>query len=398
MLRFLTAGESHGRGLIGVIESFPAGFEISVDDIHRQLARRQTGFGRGKRMQIEKDRVEIVSGLRHGKTLGSPISCLIENRDWPNWQKIMDPSQPIPDDLNHRQRHLAFDVTAPRPGHADLAGAIKYHTHDLRNILERVSARETAVRVACGSFARQLLEHYQIQIASHVVSIGTVSLGRKKIGFDEIRDRADASPVRCLDSTISDKMVAEIKQAMRDRDTLGGIFEVRVANLPVGLGSAAQWFTRLDGALAAAFMSIQSVKGVEIGDGFAVSRMRGSKAHDQIYYDAQRPPDRSKNYVRRTNHAGGLEGGITNGAELIVRAACKPISTLMQPLKTIDIKSHKPVAAMVERSDACIVPAAAVIGEAMAAMVLASAFTDKFGNDSKTEIDDHFKAYLEREF
>jgi len=398
MLRFLTAGESHGRGLIGVIESFPAGFEISVEAINRQMTRRRMGFGRGKRMQIEHDRVEVLSGLRHGRTLGSPLTCLIENRDWPNWQQIMDPEKSPPDNLDESKRRLAYDVTAPRPGHADLAGAIKYHTYDLRNILERVSARETAARVACGSFARQLLENYQIEIVSHVVSIGTVGLGRGKVGFDDIRRLADTSPVRCVDPSISDKMVAEIKKAIREKDTLGGVFEVRVANLPVGLGSAAQWYTRLDGALAAAIMSIQSVKGVEIGDGFAVSRKRGSKAHDQIYYRSQEPPDRRKNFVRRTNHAGGLEGGITNGAELIIRAACKPISTLMQSLETIDIKTHRPTAAMVERSDTCVVPAAAVIGEAMAAMVVVSAFTDKFGNDSKTEIDAHFEAYLKREF
>lgn len=398
MLRFLTAGESHGRGLIGVIESFPAGFEISVEAINRQMTRRRMGFGRGKRMQIEQDRVEVLSGLRHGRTLGSPITCLIENRDWPNWQQIMDAEKAPPDDLDHRQRRLAHDVSAPRPGHADLAGAIKYHTYDLRNILERASARETAARVACGSIARQLLEHYQIEIASHVISIGPVSLGRRKVEFDDIRRLADASPVRCIDPAVSDNMVAEIKKAMKDKDTLGGVFEVRLANLPVGLGSTAQWYTRLDGALAATLMSIQSVKGVEIGDGFAASRKRGSKAHDQIYYRNQDPPDRRKNFVRRTNHAGGLEGGITNGAELVLRAACKPISTLMQPLDTVDINTHRETKAMVERSDACIVPAAAVIGEAMAAMVVASAFTDKFGHDSKTEIDANFEAYLRREF
>jgi chorismate synthase len=399
MLRFLTAGESHGQGLIALIEYFPSGFEISIEAVNRQLARRQQGYGRGKRMQIEKDRAVILSGLRHGRTIGSPIACLIENKDWPKWEKVMDPHvTPSPDQLNHRERHLTNDVTAPRPGHADLAGGIKYDTHDLRNILERASARETAARVAAGSVARQLLEKYGIQIASHVLSIGSVRSKRQKSKFDEILAEADASPVRCIDPDASETMKAEIKQAIRDKDTLGGVFEVRVAGLPVGLGSTAQWYTRLDGALAAAMMSIQSVKGVEIGDGFGISRKRGSKAHDQIYYRRQSSTDRSKNYYRRTNHAGGLEGGITNGTELVVRAACKPISTLMQPMDTVDVKSREKVSAMVERSDTCVVPAAAVIGEAMAAMVLASAFTDKFGHDSRTEIDAAFDAYLNREF
>jgi chorismate synthase len=398
MLRFLTAGESHGRGIIGIVESFPAGFDISVPLLNRQLARRQTGYGRGKRMQIEKDKVIVLSGLRQGRTIGSPITCLIENKDWPHWRKIMDPETPPPKKLDREERRRLNDVYAPRPGHADLAGAVKYDTHDLRNVLERASARETAARVACGSLARILLEYYDIRIASHVLSIGGISIKKGKIGFEDIDRRADTSPVRCIDPFTSKAMVAEIKNAAGDKDTLGGSFEVRVANLPIGLGSHAQWFMRLDGALAAAFMSIQSVKGVEIGDAMAVSKIRGSKAHDRIYQRRQVLQDRHKNFLRRTNRAGGLEGGITNGSELVVRAYCKPISTLGQPLETVDIRTREKAEAIAERSDVCVVPAAAVIGEAMAAMVLASAFTNKFGCDSKSEIDSNFTAYLNREF
>lgn len=398
MLRFLTAGESHGQGIIGVIESFPAGFDISVEKINRQLTRRQQGYGRGRRMQIEKDRVSVLSGLRHGRTLGSPITCLIDNKDWPTWKKIMDPEAPIAAKLSPMERQRAYNVTAPRPGHADLSGAIKYGTHDLRNILERASARETAARVACGAVARQLLEQYDIIIASHVISIGKVRLKRRKIKFSDLLEKSDSSPVRCVDPATSKEMIAEIKKAIKEKDTLGGVFEVRVSNLPVGLGSTAQWYTRLDGALAAAMMSVQSVKGVEIGEGFSVAGKRGSKAHDEIYYRRSQKLNRQKNFVRRTNYAGGLEGGMTNGAELIIRAACKPISTLRQPLDTVDIKSGRETTAMVERSDTCVVPAAAIVGEAMAAMILASAFTDKFGNDSREEMEANFDAYLNREF
>lgn len=392
MVRFFTAGESHGRGLVAMVEQFPAGFAVSEKAINNQLARRQRGFGRGKRMGIERDRVHILSGVRHGLTLGSPIALLIENRDWPNWRDAMNPARP------GGKAPRAKSLTAPRPGHADLAGAIKYDTHDLRNVLERASARETAARVACGAIARQLLEAYDIRIVSHVLSIGPVRLKKRRISFDAIVDRAETSPVRCVDPKTSEAMVAEIRQAIRDKDTLGGVFEVRVTGLPVGLGSAAQWYTRLDGALAAAMMSIQSVKGVEIGDGFAASRRRGSQVHDRIYYDDDGAPGRHKRFFRRTNAAGGIEGGISNGEDLIIRASCKPISTLRRPLDTVDIITREKTGAVVERSDTCVVPAAAVIGEAMAAMVVASAFTDKFGHDSRTDIDANFRSYLEREY
>jgi chorismate synthase len=398
MLRFLTAGESHGQALVAMVESFPAAFEISVEEINRHLARRQQGYGRGKRMRIEKDRATILSGLRNGRTLGSPVVCLIENKDWPNWKELMDPVKPISRELNDKQRRLAYKVTAPRPGHADLAGAIKYNTHDLRSVLERASARETAARVACGSIARQLLEYFDIRIVSHVVAVGSARLGRKRHGVESIEARADKSPVRCVDPQVSEKMITEIKEAMTNKDTVGGVFEVRAANLPVGLGSNAQWFARLDAALAAAVMSIQSVKGVEIGGGFSSSQKRGSRVHDRIYYNRNEKLTRQKGFVRRTNTSGGVEGGISNGSELVIRAACKPISTLMQPLDTVDINTWRKTAAMVERSDICIVPAAAVVGEAMVAMVLASAFTDKFGGDSRAEIEANFEAYLKREF
>jgi chorismate synthase len=399
MLRFLTAGESHGRGLVGMIEAFPAGLALSVDKINYHLARRQTGYGRGARMKIEKDRIEIFSGVRNGRTLGSPIGFVIENRDWANWEKIMHPERPIAADLSGRQRKLAYDVHRPRPGHADLSGAIKYGTHDLRNVLERASARETATRVACGSIARQLLEYFDIEIASHVIAIGSVKLKRKRVTFDEIRGTADDDTVKCVDEDTAKKMIDAIKEAIRTRDTIGGVFEIRVRNLPVGLGSNAQWCTRLDGHLAQALMSIQSVKGVEIGDGFANAAKPGSRVHDRIYYRQSGTESlHSKRFYRRTNAAGGIEGGMTNGEEIIVRGACKPISTLMQPLDTVDVQTKEKAQAIVERTDTCVVPAAAVVGEAMAAMVVAQAFVEKFGGDSLADIEASFNSYVQREF
>ncbi len=397
MLRFLTSGESHGQALIGLIESFPAGVKISLPGINRHLHRRQQGYGRGARMRIETDRATVLTGVRNGYTLGSPIAIRITNRDWRNWKKIMDPFKPVAKKLSDRQHRLAHDVTKPRPGHADLAGAIKYHTYDLRNILERASARETATRVACGAVARQLLEYFDIRIASHVISIGKASL-RKKVSFDTIEKDADTSPVRCVDHNAEKRMIDQIKLARRNRDTVGGVFEVRATGLPVGLGDHAQWFHRLDAALAQAIMSIQSVKGVEIGDGFAAAHLPGSKVHDEIQPDNTDDAIRRKHFGRKSNVAGGVEGGISNGEEIIVRGACKPISTLMQPLNTVDIVNREKAEAMVERSDICVVPAAAIVGEAMVAMVLASAFTDKFGHDSITDIEDNFNAFVHRMF
>lgn len=396
MPRFLTAGESHGRGLVALIESFPAGIEISLDNINRQMRRRQHGFGRGQRMKIEPDTVIIQTGVRHGKTLGSPIALLIENKDWTNWRKIMHPQHDISKRLTSMQKKRAYDVTAPRPGHTDLAGAIKYDTHDMRNVLERSSARETAARVACGAVARQMLEQFGIVIASHVTSIGRAKLSRKRIAFNSIFETSDESPVRCVDKKTEDKMIAEIKLAAKKQDTLGGIFEVRIGGLPVGLGGNAQWYQRLDARLACAFMSIQSVKGVEIGDAFDSAKKFGSQVHDGIYYDSKKSA--SKGFYRKKNAAGGIEGGLSNGAEIIIRAVCKPISTLMQPLDTIDVKTKQPAKAMVERSDICVVPAAGVVGEAMAAMIIADAFLEKFGGDSKREIMANFTASMKRDY
>lgn len=398
MPRYLTAGESHGRGILGLVESFPAGIPISIKMINEQLSRRQQGYGRGGRMKIEKDRVAILSGLRHGKTLGSPITLQILNKDWPNWKNIMDPTKPIGSKLSPMQKKRAFNVTAPRPGHIDLAGAIKYGQHDLRNVLERASARETAARVACGSIARQLLEYFDIKIASHVISIGKAKISGKKIDFDLISDRSDASPVRCVDTSAEQKMIASIKQAIKNRDTLGGVFEVRAFGLAAGLGNNSQWYQKLDGLLAGAMMSIQSVKGVEIGDGFSNASKFGSKVHDRIYFDSPRKHPQSKGFYRKTNRAGGIEGGLTNGCELIVRGACKPISTLMRPLDTVDVVSKEVKEAIVERSDVCVIPAAAVVGEAMVAMVLADAFLNKFGGDNLKEIETNYNNYLKSEY
>lgn len=387
MLRFVTAGESHGRALIGLVESYPAGVPLSRDGIDRDLARRQRGYGRGPRMRLEHDRAIILTGVRRGRTLGSPITVMIENRDRRDDMTVDRPAK------RTRPR-----ISIPRPGHADLAGAIKYDTHDIGDILERASARETAIRVACGAIARQLLEHFGIRITSHVVAIGPVTIGRKKYTFDQIAQDADKSPVRCLDPVIAADMMKTIRETRRQKDTLGGIFEVRAAGLPIGLGSNAQWFARLDGALAGAMMSIPSVKGVEIGDGFAAGRKRGSQALDDIYYDARNGAGRTKGFYRRTNFAGGIEGGMTNGAEIVIRAACKPIATLRQPLATVNLVTKTVDRALVTRADVCVIPAAAVVGEAMMAMILASAFTDVFGNDSLGQIETNFKTYLDREF
>jgi len=394
MLRFLTAGESHGRGVIAIIESFPAGYKISLDDINSQLARRQKGYGRGGRMRIERDRAMLLSGIRQGISLGSPIACLIENRDWPNWRNAMAPETASKKTTAASE---ARKVTAPRPGHADLAGGIKFDTHDLRNVLERASARETAARVAAGAVARQFLETYEIRIASHVLSIGSVRLKKRKVSFGDVEE-SDDSPVRCVDEETSELMIAEIDRAKKDGDTLGGVFEVRATGVPVGLGSPAQWHMKLESMLGAAIMSIQSVKGMEVGDGFSASRRRGSRVHDEIYYRSDETPLPHKGFRRRTNVAGGIEGGISNGGEIVIRAACKPISTLVRPLKTVDVVSKEAVDAQVERSDVCVVPAAGVVGEAMVAMVLASAFTDKFGHDSRSDIDANVAAYVQREY
>ncbi len=383
-LRYFTAGESHGQALVGILEGMPAGLEIDEEYIAVQLQRRQQGYGRGGRMRIEKDRARIISGVRFGKTLGSPISLLIENLDWKNWQEKM---AVVP------SAHSAEipKVEIPRPGHADLAGALKYGFDDIRNVLERASARETAMRVALGSLARKFLENFGIVIASHILQLhevrsrfSLVDFGKPDSPFDfsaiELNARADASPVRCLDAEAEKQMIARIDAAKERRDTVGGIFEVAAFNVPVGLGSYVHWDRRLDARIAAAMMSIQAMKGVEIGDGFGGAVRWGSEVHDRIYHDNER------GYYRSSNNAGGLEGGMTNGEPLVVRVAMKPIATLMQPLDSVKIRTKAAAPAHIERSDVCALPAAGVIGEAMLALVLAEAVLEKCGGDSMDEI------------
>ena len=371
MLRFLTAGESHGPSLTAIIEGIPAGLELSPEDINKQLERRQKGYGRGERMSIETDRVRITGGIRGGKTLGSPISLLIQNKDWENWEAVMAAGNEARLDVRR--------VTQPRPGHADLPGGIKYRHGDLRNVLERASARETAARVAVGSVARVFLEALGILIGSHVISIGSVSYDSSEVSFSDLAS-AEMSPVMCIDSEKTGEMVLEIEKAKREGDSLGGVFEVLGDNVPSGLGSYVHWDRRLDGRLTMAVMSIPGIKGVEVGGGFAAASLPGSKVHDAIYYNDD------CGYYRKTNNAGGLEGGITNGETVVLRAAMKPIPTLVNSLSSVDIETKMPVRAAVERSDVCAVFSAAVTGEAMVAFVLAQAVLEKFGGDYMEEV------------
>lgn len=378
-LRYMTAGESHGRALVGIMEGMPAGLPVSKEKIDAQLKRRQGGYGRGGRMQIEQDHVEVLSGIRAGITLGSPIALVIWNRDWENWGKHMDPWNPPSERYS--------PVTVPRPGHADLAGALKYRHADIRNVFERASARETAMRVALGSLARQLIEYFGMQIASHVVQVHSVkaSVDVTELDLEELNARADASPVRCLDPQAEEKMIARIDQAKAQGNTVGGVFEVIAANVPVGLGSYVHWDRKLDGRIAQAMASLPAMKAVEIGLGVESASRWGSECHDEIYYDER------VGYHRKTNRAGGLEGGVTNGERLVVRVAMKPLSTLLRPLDSIDMKSKRAVKAHVERSDVCAVPAASVIGEAIVALVLADAFLEKYGGDSIAEIAERYR-------
>ncbi len=399
MLRYLTAGESHGPQLTAIIDGLPAGLPIDPDKLAFQMARRQKGYGRGGRMKIEQDYAEIVSGVRHGLTLGSPISLVIRNKDWENWTEIMHPFNPLPKKLDLRKQRLAYQTTTPRPGHADLPGGIKWNHHDLRNVLERASARETAARVAVGSLARQLLEYFDIQFASHVIRIGEIALD-KKVNLSDltrVQKLTEASEVRCLHKPTEKQMIEAIRQAKKKRDSLGGIVELIVRGLPVGLGGFSQWDQRLDGRIAAAMMSVHSVKGVEIGQGFKSAELRGSKVHDQIYFDAKGHRT-GKHFYRKTNNAGGLEAGITNGEDLIIRVANKPISTLNQPLDSVDVVTKKPAKAMVERTDNCVVPALAVVCEAALALVLADAFLTKFGADNIEETSRNYRAFLDSRY
>lgn len=390
MLRYLTAGESHGQALTAVVEGLPAGLPLTAEYIDIQLARRQSGYGRGGRMQIEKDKVNITSGVRGGFTLGSPVILVIENRDWANWEEVMSPEPGA--SLDQRL------VTKPRPGHADLAGAIKYNHPDMRNILERSSARETAARVAAGTVGRRLLEEFGVRIFAHVVRIGAVAVAGHDIPASgaandevngELAARAAGSELLCAFPEAEAAMKDEIDRAKAAGDSLGGVFEVVVTGLPVGLGSHVQWDRKLDGRLAQAVMSIQAIKGVEIGFGFAAAATPGSQIHDEIFYNAE------KGFYRQTNRAGGLEGGLTNGEPLVLRAAMKPIPTLYTPLKSVDFMTKEPFAASVERSDICAVPAAAVVAEAVTAFTLAGAFTEKFGGDSLAEMKRNYTGYLD---
>jgi chorismate synthase len=374
--------------LVGILDGLPAGVPIDVEGIDAQLRRRMQGHGRGKRMKIEADRVRFIGGVRHGETVGAPVAWLIENRDWDNWRGVMAPEPPAPGSGEERQPRSTRAVTRPRPGHADLAGGLKYARADLRDVLERASARETAARVAGGAVCRQLLARLGIDVASHVVRIGSVSLDGSTVGFEEIRERADSSTVRCVDDAVSARMIAEIDAAHDALDTVGGSFEVVARGVPAGLGSHVQWDRKLDGRLAHAMVSIPAMKGVEIGAAVEAAARRGSAVHDPIEWSSS-----ARSFRRPTNRAGGIEGGVTNGEEVRVTVHMKPISTLRQPLPSVDVSTGETVDAVVQRGDTCAVPAGSVIGEAMMAVVLADASLEKFGGDSLEELSRNLDGY-----
>ena len=381
-LRLITAGESHGPGLTCIVEGLPAGLTLRPEDLNADMARRQLGHGRGGRMKIERDAAEVTAGVRHGRTLGGPIALQVANRDYANWEERMNP---WPVDADVAEVHL------PRPGHADLVGTQKYKQSDVRNILERASARETAARVAGGGLCKAFLRALGVEVYSHVVQITSVTASEPEraltaADFAEV----DSSPVRCLDAGASKAMVREIDKLRKENESLGGVFEVQAFGLVPGLGSHISWEERLDGRLAMAICSIQAIKGVSIGDGFAVAGMLGSQAHDEIFYSEE------QGYFRETNRAGGLEGGMTNGSPLSVRAAMKPLPTLTKPLRSVDTETHAPAQALRERTDSCTVPAAGVVGEAMVALVLADAYRQKFGGDHIDDVLQAVRAYEER--
>ena len=379
-IRYLTAGESHGKGVLVLLEGIPAHLFVTREDINLELARRQGGYGRGGRMLIEKDQVEILSGVRKGVTLGSPITLLVRNKDYENWEKIMSPDLDFKEKGNPLQR--------PRPGHADLPGGVKYNHRDLRNILERASARETTVRVAAGAVAKAFLKKFDIQVFSHVLELGKVAALQRETNYTTLQKKADESPVRMVDPKAAQKAMALIDRAKAQGDTLGGIFEVIMTGVPMGLGSHVQWDRKLDGKFAQALMSMQAVKGVEIGSGFDNARSLGSKVHDEIGYR------KGKGFFHLTNHAGGIEGGMTNGEAVVVRVAKKPISTLKTPLRSVNIETKEVVKAAYERSDVCALPAASVIGESICAWVLADALLEKLGGDFMEEILQRYRLYL----
>ncbi|PEB52623.1 chorismate synthase [Bacillus pseudomycoides] len=371
-MRYITAGESHGPQLTTILEGVPAGLSLVADDINEELARRQKGYGRGRRMQIEKDQVQIVSGVRHGKTIGSPIALVVENRDFTHWTKIMG-AEPL---TEQEAKEMKRQVTKPRPGHADLNGAIKYGHRDMRNVLERSSARETTVRVAAGAVAKKILAELGIQVAGHVVEIGGVRAEKLTYSsIEELQTITEASPVRCLDEEAGKKMMQAIDDAKANGDSIGGIVEVVVEGMPIGVGSYVHYDRKLDAKLAAAVMSINAFKGVEIGIGFEAAHRPGSQVHDEILWDKE------NGYTRKTNHAGGLEGGMTTGMPVVVRGVMKPIPTLYKPLQSVDIDTKEPFTASIERSDSCAVPAASVVAEAAVAWELATALIEQFGVD-----------------
>jgi chorismate synthase len=384
MLRFETAGESHGECLVATLTGLPAGVPISIEYLNRQLWRRQQGFGRGGRMKIETDQVRIVSGVRNSQTIGSPIAILVENKDWKNWKEILAV------DGKDADPEKAKPVYRPRPGHADLAGVIKYNFQDARYILERASARETTARVALGALAKTFLRQFNIEVLSHVIGVGPVKLKRRAL-WEEVVALSEREDVLlgCVDSEVEQEMKAAVDHAYRTGDTVGGVFEVIAHGLPPGLGSHVTWDSRLDGKLAQAIVSIQAVKGAEIGEAEEGASSYGSAVQDTIHY---RKPEHE--FFRGSNRAGGLEGGMTNGEDLIVRGFLKPISTLRRPLESVDLPSREPASAAYERSDVAVVPAAGVIGEAMAALVLAQAFLEKFGGDSLGETRRNYDGYL----
>jgi chorismate synthase len=385
MLRFETAGESHGECLVATLTGLPAGIPISLDHVNRELWRRQQGFGRGGRMKIETDRAEIVAGVRHSRTIGSPVAIIIRNADWKNWTETL-PVEAIEGGGKSKP------LTRPRPGHADLAGAIKYNFHDARYILERASARETAARVAVGAIAKALLGEFGITVLSHVIAVGPVRLERTA-DWDELAALSLKEDVLlgCVDPEVEARMKAVVDEAYRTGDTVGGVFEVVARGVPTGLGSHTTWDSRLDGRLAQAIVSMQAVKGVEVGFASEGAANFGSKVQDTIHYDRQ-----GRRFTRGANRAGGLEGGITNGQDILVRGMLKPISTLRRPLESVDLATHEPALAAYERSDVAVVPAAGVIGEAMVALVLAQAFLEKFGGDSLAETRRNYEGYIEQ--
>ena len=385
MLRLMTAGESHGPALNVILEGLPAGMELDFDALNRELARRQRGYGRGARMKIEQDRVEVLGGLRSGQTTGGPISFLIHNKDWKNWKDKLSPYEEPP-------AGTSAELVNPRPGHADLAGALKYGVDDFRNILERASARETAARVAAGAVAKQFLKHLECEIRSHVVGVGSVQVPNEapEVAWEEIIAISEDAPLNCADAELEKKMVEEVDRATQERDTLGGVIEIVAHTPPPGLGSYIQWDRKLDGRLAQAILSIPAMKAMGFGRGVDSASTLGSALHDEIFYSS------SKGLYRGSNNAGGLEGGVTNGQELRIRAYMKPLSSLRKPLRSVDIRTMKPIEAARVRSDICAVPAAGVVGEAMVALTLADAAIEKFGGDSLTETLTNHAAHMRR--